>query len=81
MEAIDSYSELNNEQRRIMGLILGQPMTAGQNPMLQAYTQETYLSERKQQESQGATLAGANGVKAGTKNTPAQLFGMGPAAK
>lgn len=77
MNKIEDFDKLDTNQKKMVSILTGQPMTPSDDPWLIAYTQEKYMKEKNEEESHNATVAGANSVKAGTA-TPGQMYGLGP---
>ena len=53
----------------MFSIITGAPMHASLDPKMISFTQDDYMSKRRQQDSQNATIAGANSMKSGIKQT------------
>lgn len=77
MDTVGDLDMLDSKARKMVAMLTRQALTPGTDPWLVSFSQENYMKKRKMDESQGAALAGANSVKAGTA-TPGQQYGMGP---
>lgn len=71
----EHLDKLSPEQVKMFSIITGAPMHASLDPKMISFTQDDYMSKRRQQDSQNATIAGANSMKSGIKQTPGQQYG------